>query len=78
MTDRHFELNDLNSPLIREFSDRMPGGYFIYRAEGDGELLYANRSVFEIFGCETEEEFRRLTGHGAVFALNFCHHRDYY
>ncbi len=63
MTDRHFELNDLNSPLIREFSDRMPGGYFIYRAEGDGELLYANRSVFEIFGCETEEEFRRLTGY---------------
>ena len=63
MLDRHFELKDLQTPAIREFCDRMPGGYFIYKAEGDEELLYANQAVFELFGCENEEEFRALTGY---------------
>lgn len=41
----------------------MPGGLFIYRADGDEELLYINSAVLRIFGCDTEEEFRRLTGY---------------
>lgn len=46
---------------IKRFTDEMPGGFFIYRDE-DGEILYANRALFQIYGCETEEEFRQLTG----------------
>ena len=30
----------------------MPGDFFIYKAEGNEELIYANKAVFEIFGCE--------------------------
>lgn len=41
----------------------MPGGLFIYCADGDEELLYLNSAVLRIFGCDTEEEFRGLTGY---------------
>ena len=63
MLDKHFELNELNSPFVNEFCDRMPGGYFVYKAAGDEQLLYANQAVFDIFGCKDEEEFRDLTGY---------------
>ncbi len=61
MSDRLFEPNNMD-PLLAGFCDLMPGGYFIYRADGDEELLYANQAVFEMFGCENEEQFRELTG----------------
>ena len=41
----------------------MPGGFFIYKAEGNEELIYANKAVFEIFGCENISEFKDLTGY---------------
>ncbi|MBQ6465823.1 MAG: response regulator [Oscillospiraceae bacterium] len=40
----------------------MPGGFFIYRAQQPEELLYANKAVFNIFGCEDLEDFKALTG----------------
>lgn len=40
----------------------MPGGFFIYRADDKEELLYANDVMLDIFGCETLEEFKELTG----------------
>ena len=42
--------------------DSMPGGFFIYRADEGEEVLYANKYVFEMYECETEEEFFALTG----------------
>ncbi|MGX8706464.1 MAG: sensor histidine kinase, partial [bacterium] len=42
--------------------DQIPGGFFIYRANGKQELVYANRATLRIFGCEDEDEFRALTG----------------
>lgn len=43
-------------------AEQMPGGFFIYRADEDMELLYVNQSTCDIYGCETVEEFRELTG----------------
>ena len=40
----------------------MPGGFLIYYAERGEEIIYANRSLLRIFGCETMEEFRAHTG----------------
>ena len=57
-----FELNAETWSLLREIGSHMPGGFFIYRAEGEEEILFANRAVFRIFGCGSEEEFRLLTG----------------
>lgn len=48
---------------IEPILEGMPGGFFIYRADGDEELLYINSAVLRIFGCDTEDEFRELTGY---------------
>ena len=48
--------------VIEQFGEHMPGGLFIYRADAEGKLLYANRAVCDIFGCDSLEEFKALTG----------------
>lgn len=47
---------------LKEFVDRMPGGFFAYHADGNEEIIYANRAMIRLFGCESMEEFRSLTG----------------
>ncbi|MBP5200343.1 MAG: response regulator [Schwartzia sp.] len=47
---------------LRSAAENMPGGFFIYRADGDEKILYLNDVMLDIFGCATEEEFRELTG----------------
>lgn len=46
----------------RFITDQMPGGFFIYRSDGDEELLYANRALFRLFGCQDLDQFKALTG----------------
>ena len=41
----------------------MPGGFFIYKAAEPEELLFANKAVFDIFGCEDLEDFKAHTGY---------------
>lgn len=48
--------------LLKKIMDEMPGGFFIYRAEDNEEIIYANKALLRIFGCNTMEEFRALTG----------------
>lgn len=48
--------------VIEEFGERMPGGFFIYRGNENENLLYANKAVYEIFGCKNQDEFQALTG----------------
>ena len=51
--------------LAREaiaFMDEMPGGFLIYRAGGDEEILYANRGLLRLLQCEDMEQFREMTG----------------
>lgn len=44
------------------FMDEMPGGFFIYYARGEEQIIYANRGVLRMFQCDTLKEFRELTG----------------
>ena len=44
------------------FMDEIPGGFLIYFAEGDGQIIYVNQSLLNIFQCKTRKEFRQLTG----------------
>lgn len=46
---------------IKQIIDEMPGGFFIYRAGGDEEIIYANKAMYRIFNCSTKEEFQELT-----------------
>ncbi len=55
-------LDENTLPIIQSFCNEMPGGFFIYKAYGAGEFIYVNKAVLRIFGCDTEEEFRELTG----------------
>lgn len=48
--------------VIEQIAERMPGGFFIYRADGNEELIYVNQALLRIFGCDTREEFWKLTG----------------
>lgn len=58
-----FDTSDFQSALeIKKFMDEIPGGFFIYYADGDEEILYANKAVIRLFGCNTLKEFRELTG----------------
>ena len=63
MFGERFELNEQTIPIVEEIGRHMPGGFFIYKAEAPEELLYANRAVFDIFGCDGLEDFKALTGY---------------
>ena len=39
----------------------IPGAFFVYRSNGEEELLYANKELLKIFECETEEQFLELS-----------------
>lgn len=46
-------------------------GYFIFKLDRDGTLIYANEAVLDIYDCKDEQEFRKLTGNmfkGMVFS----------
>ena len=62
MFGKKFELNEQNLAIIEEIGKHMPGGFFIYKAAPPEALLYANRAVFEIFGCDDRAQFEALTG----------------
>ncbi len=47
---------------IEWIGEQIPGGFFIYRADESAELLYVNNAVINMYGCETEDEFKELTG----------------
>ena len=62
MTNKGFELNEQTLYIIEEIGRHMPGGFFIYQAEAPEKLIYANKPVFDIFGCKDLEEFKDYTG----------------
>ena len=39
----------------------IPGAFFVYRSNGEEELLYANKELLKIFECETGEQFLELS-----------------
>ena len=52
--------------MKQSFFDRiptnLPGGFFVYRATGEEELCFADQNVLDLYGCDTFDEFRALTG----------------
>ncbi len=49
-------------PAENRIPTGLPGGFFIYNAMGDQEIYFADQNVVELFGCQTIEELRDLTG----------------
>ena len=44
------------------FMDKIPGGFFIYRDDKDEQIVYANKGLLRIFGCDSWEQFQKMTG----------------
>ncbi len=59
---REFLICEETLPVIEQIAEGIPGGFFIYHADGDEELIYINQAMLRIFGCKTEDEFRKHTG----------------
>ena len=62
MFSKKFILNKESLPIIEQFGEHMPGGFCIYKGDENEELLYANKALCEIFGCEDPEDFKEYTG----------------
>ena len=48
----------------------LPGGFFVYEAEDDEKIVFAEQNVCKLYGCDTFEEFREFVGgsfQGMVF-----------
>lgn len=66
-TEKKYQENP-DSPNIQtareiiQFMDEMPGGFLIYYADQAEKIIYANKALFRIFGCDTLSEFQTLTG----------------
>jgi len=53
----------------------VPAGFFIYYAEGSGEIVYADENVIKLYECDDIEDFRRLTGNtfrGMVYPEDYA------
>ena len=62
------------TPDLKWMGDQIPGGFFIYKAHDDLEIIYVNQTTLSIFGCDTLEEFKKLTGNtfkGMVYPEDF-------
>ena len=62
MGNSSYKENDINRFDINDIMQGIPGGFFIYRAGGNEELIYANDEMLRLFRCGTMEEFREYTG----------------
>ena len=60
---RSLVLSEQTFPIIEQITAGMPGGFFIYHANRDEQLIYANQALIQIYGCESLEEFQELTGY---------------
>ncbi len=58
-----FLLTKYTMPLVQKMAEVIPGGFFIYRENENRELIYHNSKVLSIYGCDTDEEFKELTGY---------------
>lgn len=47
---------------VIKFMDEMPGGFLIYHADGNEDIIYANKALLRIFRCADLREFQELTG----------------
>ena len=52
----------LSLESIENISERMPGGFFIYKADENEELIAYNDVVLNTYGCADRASFKKLTG----------------
>lgn len=43
-------------------AELLPGGFFVYQADGEERLITFNQELLKLYKCKNEEEFLKLTG----------------
>ena len=56
------DLSEQSLPVIEQITEGMPGGFFIYHADGNEEMIYANMAMIHICGCDSFEDFKEYVG----------------
>ena len=56
------DLSEQSLPMIEQITEGMPGGFFIYHADGNEEMIYANMAMISICGCDSFEDFMEHIG----------------
>lgn len=47
---------------VEAVADLLPGGFFVYHADEEEQLIMFNQEILKIFKCQNQEEFIELTG----------------
>lgn len=55
-------LNEETLPIVEQIAEGLPGGFFIYRADKEQEIIFINNAMLKIFGCDNGKEFMEMTG----------------
>ena len=56
------DLSEQSLPIIEQITEGMPGGFFIYHADGNEEMIYANMAMVTMCGCDSFEDFKEYCG----------------
>ena len=59
---------------FKKFIDHLPGGFLIYRANADEEIIYANEALIHMYECRNSKEFLDFTKRsfkGMVFSEDY-------
>ena len=59
---------------FKKFIDHLPGGFLIYRADGNEDIIYANTALIRMFECSNAKEFMEYTGNsfkGIVYCEDY-------
>ena len=56
------DLSEQSLPVIEQITEGMPGGFFIYHADGNEEMIYANMAMIAMCGCGSFEDFKAHIG----------------
>ncbi|MGN0170693.1 MAG: response regulator [Lachnospiraceae bacterium] len=54
---------------VEKISEYLPGGFFVYHADEEAQIISFNSELLSIYGCSNPQEFEELTGnsfHGMV------------
>lgn len=67
-------INNQTLPVIATLSEQMPTGFFMYRNDSHGSLLYFNNIMVKYFNCVSKEDFIKYVNNsfkGIVHADDF-------
>lgn len=52
-------INNQTMPIISHMAEQMPGGFFIYKNDPQGTLIYFNDIMVKYFNCANREDFMK-------------------